>query len=53
MKYLYERGLFIRPGTEFGSRGEGYIRFTFAPSVHVINEGMAIFARAMEELRAG
>jgi aspartate/methionine/tyrosine aminotransferase len=52
MKYLYERGLLIRPGTEFGSRGEGYIRFTFAPSVRVIGEGMEIFARAIADLNA-
>lgn len=53
MKYLYERGLAIRPGTEFGSMGEGHLRFTFAPSVEDINQGLAIFKAAMEELRAG
>jgi aspartate aminotransferase len=52
MKYLYERGLFIRPGTEFGAMGEGHIRFTFAPAVNVIEEGVAIFTAAMAELRA-
>ena len=53
MKYLYERGLAIRPGTEFGSMGEGHLRFTFAPSVEDINQGLAIFKAAVEELRAG
>lgn len=52
MKYLYERGLNVRPGTEFGSMGEKHLRFTFAPSVEVITEGIVIFKAAMEELRA-
>ncbi len=51
MKFLYERGLNIRPGTEFGSMGEKHLRFTFAPSVEVITEGIAIFKSALEELR--
>ncbi len=53
MAYLYERGLNVRPGTEFGAMGEKHLRFTFAPSVQVITEGIAIFRTAMEELRAG
>ena len=52
MKYLYERGLNVRPGTEFGAMGEGHLRFTFAPSVETINQGIAIFRAALEELRA-
>ena len=52
MKYLYERGLSVRPGTEFGEMGEKHLRFTFAPSVQVISEGIGIFKSAMEELRA-
>jgi len=51
MKYLYERGLNVRPGTEFGAMGEKHLRFTFAPSVQVISEGIGIFKAAMEELR--
>lgn len=53
MKYLYERGLCVRPGTEFGSMGEKHLRFTFARSAEEINDGIAIFKTAMEELRAG
>ncbi|MHB1161575.1 MAG: aminotransferase class I/II-fold pyridoxal phosphate-dependent enzyme, partial [Chloroflexota bacterium] len=52
MAYLYERGLNVRPGTEFGAMGEKHLRFTFAPSVQVITEGIAIFKAAMEELRS-
>jgi len=53
MKFLYERGLNVRPGTEFGAMGEKHLRFTFAPSVETITAGIAIFKAAMEELRAG
>lgn len=52
MKFLFERGLNIRPGIEFGTMGEGHLRFTFAPSVEVITEGIAVFKAALEELRA-
>ena len=52
MKYLYERGLNVRPGTEFGAMGEGHLRFTFAPSVDTINQGVGIFRAALEELAA-
>ena len=52
MKYLYERGLNVRPGTEFGAMGEGHLRFTFAPSVDSINQGVGIFRSALEELAA-
>lgn len=50
VKYLYERGLSVRPGTEFGSRGENHLRLTFAPSAAVITEGLAIFRSSMREL---
>ena len=52
MKFLHERGLSIRPGTEFGSMGEGHLRFTFAPSVEVINRGVEILREAMKEIGA-
>jgi len=52
MRHLYERGLNIRPGTEFGSMGERHLRFTFAPSVEAIAEGVNIFRSAMAELVA-
>ena len=51
MKYLYERGLTIRPGTEFGSMGEKHLRFTFAPSAATITGGLQIFRSAMAELK--
>jgi len=53
MKYLYERGLNIRPGSEFGSMGEKHLRFTFAPSAATITDGLKIFRSAMAELKVG
>ncbi|HEX7547543.1 MAG TPA: pyridoxal phosphate-dependent aminotransferase [Candidatus Methylomirabilis sp.] len=53
MKYLYERGLNIRPGSEFGSMGEKHLRFTFAPSAATITDGLQIFRSAMAELKVG
>jgi len=50
MRYLYERGLTVRPGTEFGTMGEKHLRFTFAPATAVITEGLEIFQSAMREL---
>jgi aspartate/methionine/tyrosine aminotransferase len=51
MAYLYDRGLNLRPGTEFGAMGEKHLRLTFAPSVDTIEGGIAVFKAAMEELR--
>jgi aspartate aminotransferase len=51
MAHLYERGLNLRPGTEFGAMGEKHLRLTFAPSVEVIKGGIEVFKSAMEELR--
>lgn len=51
MAFLYERGLNLRPGTEFGSMGEKHLRLTFAPSVDTIKGGIEVFKAAMEELR--
>ncbi|MBI4536740.1 MAG: hypothetical protein HY712_02150 [candidate division NC10 bacterium] len=53
MQYLYARGLAVRPGTEFGARGERHIRFSFAPAVGVIEAGVALFRAALAELQAG
>jgi aspartate aminotransferase len=52
MGYMYERGIHLRPGTEFGAMGEHHVRFTFAPSVPVIQEGVAVFEAAMRDLRS-
>ena len=37
---LYEAGVCCLPGSSFGPSGEGYIRFSYATSVEVINEAV-------------
>jgi len=40
---LYDKDLFITPGTIFGSQGEGYIRFSLCVSKEVINNAINRF----------
>ena len=35
-KILYEKNIFITPGTVFGMQGEGYIRFSLCVSEEII-----------------
>ena len=42
-KILYEKDLFITPGTIFGSNGEGYIRFSLCVTVDAIKEAINRF----------
>ncbi len=40
---LYDKDIFITPGTVFGSQGEGYIRFSLCVSKEVIEEAISRF----------
>jgi len=40
---LYEKDIFITPGTVFGSQGEGYIRFSLCVTVEIIKEAISRF----------
>ncbi|WP_088324463.1 pyridoxal phosphate-dependent aminotransferase [Polaribacter tangerinus] len=40
---LYEKNIFITPGTIFGSQGEGYIRFSLCVTSEVIKEAIGRF----------
>ena len=40
---LYEKDIFITPGTVFGSNGEGYIRFSICVSKEKIKEAISRF----------
>ena len=42
-KLLYEKDIFIAPGTIFGSQGEGYIRFSLCVTEEKIKEAIARF----------
>jgi LL-diaminopimelate aminotransferase len=41
---LYEKSIFITPGTIFGSNGEGYIRFALCVKEEKVQEAIARFA---------
>jgi aspartate/methionine/tyrosine aminotransferase len=38
---LYDKNIFITPGTIFGSQGEGYIRFSLCVSAEIIKEAIS------------
>jgi aspartate/methionine/tyrosine aminotransferase len=40
---LYDKDVFITPGTVFGSQGEGYIRFSLCVSKEIIEEAISRF----------
>lgn len=40
-KILYEKDIFITPGTIFGSQGEGYIRFSLCAQIEDLKETIA------------
>lgn len=50
--YLRERGVAVRPGSEFGPNGEGRIRLSYAASDDAIRTGVARLADAMAALRS-
>jgi aspartate/methionine/tyrosine aminotransferase len=40
---LYDKDIFITPGTIFGSQGEGYIRFSLCVTSTIIKEAISRF----------
>ena len=42
-KVLYDKNIFIAPGTIFGSNGEGYIRFSLCVTTEKIEEAISRF----------
>jgi LL-diaminopimelate aminotransferase len=47
---LYEKHIFITPGTIFGSNGEGYIRFALCVKEEKIQEAIGRFALRMDAI---
>lgn len=47
-RLLDEAGVACLPGTDFGKQGEGYLRFSYAASVEVIDEALQRFERFIE-----
>lgn len=52
VRRLYAQGLAVRPGVEFGERGEQHLRITFASDVTAIRLGIAVLRRVLTELEA-
>jgi aspartate/methionine/tyrosine aminotransferase len=47
---LREHGVAVRPGSEFGARGEGHLRLSYAASPESITEGVRRLARGLSAL---
>jgi aspartate aminotransferase len=47
--FLFERGVAVRSGTEFGPGGEGFVRLSFAASREAIREGVSRLAAGLAE----
>ncbi|MDR0523143.1 MAG: pyridoxal phosphate-dependent aminotransferase [Candidatus Methanoplasma sp.] len=50
---LLKNGLVCTPGTAFGSRGEGHLRFSYAADEDKINAGMDILEATVKKIRRG
>jgi aspartate/methionine/tyrosine aminotransferase len=50
VRVLREHGVAVRPGGEFGAKGEGYLRLSYAASDEAIVEGVARLARGLSLL---
>ncbi|MFP4546333.1 MAG: pyridoxal phosphate-dependent aminotransferase [Methanomassiliicoccales archaeon] len=49
-KRIASRGVICSPGSAFGPRGEGHLRFSYAASEEHIDRGMAVVRDVMEDL---
>ena len=47
---LFERGVAVRSGSEYGSGGEKHLRISYSVSEETIEKGMAVIAEVVAEL---
>ena len=47
---LYKAGVACLPGTAFGPYGEGFLRFSYATSLDIIDEGIDRIKNAMDKI---
>lgn len=52
-KFLMEKKVAIVPGNAFGACGEGYVRISYAASLHDINEAMIRLAEFIKDIKDG
>jgi aspartate aminotransferase len=50
-EYLFNKGIAVRSGTEYGSNGEKYFRICFATSMETLNAGMDRLKQALDDLK--
>lgn len=50
-EYLFNKGILVRSGTEFGACGENHFRISFATSMDTLEAGLARLKQALDELR--
>jgi aspartate/methionine/tyrosine aminotransferase len=50
-EYLFNKGILVRSGTEFGACGQKHLRICFAASLATLEEGMDRLKRALDELK--
>ncbi len=51
VKFLIKNGVAAIPGSDFGSGGEGYVRFSFSCSLDTIEKGMDRVESALKKLK--
>lgn len=49
-EYLFNKGIMVRSGTEFGASGQKHFRICFATSMELLETGMARLKQALDEL---
>ncbi len=52
-KFLMDKKVAIVPGNAFGACGEGYVRISYAASLHDINEAMIRLAEFIKDIKDG
>jgi aspartate/methionine/tyrosine aminotransferase len=50
-EYLFDKGILVRSGTEFGACGQKHIRICFATSMETLEMGLDRLKKALDELR--
>lgn len=49
-EYIFNKGILVRSGTEFGACGEKHFRICFATSIEILEVGLARLKQALDEL---
>jgi aspartate/methionine/tyrosine aminotransferase len=50
-EYLFNKGILVRSGTEFGAGGQKHFRISFATSLPILEAGMDRLKRMLDELK--